>query len=349
LKMKLLFTLLIRQAFAASLEDGGLLNGNPGLIADGFMNGNPGLRADGFMNGNPGVERSSYVPSYDVSEALVGRTIYIEYNFYSGYWITPSDSYNGALSDVDDELIYVPKQRVRLEVEDCNEGYVCLRTRWNEDEESEDYYLQTGYYDVDFEKDSSPGSNDRLNWHIYCTNGTEMDNCWICDKYYSQDYPNEYWNCLYGTAQSSLKADWNTDHPAEWFSWNIVTPTAVDAGFVETDTSPCNAAGHDVTVGLDLCVGVEINSSYIWQITSSVGRELENSIQLDIVNAGDSSQHSTEWAEQINNSDVFQQEDCTRYNTIVENRKKMSLVQLEATYGPYLVKGSKFQLVSTNC
>ena len=55
-----------------------------------------------------------------------------------------------------------------------------------------------------------------------------------------------------------------------------MTPNAVDAGFVETDTSPCNAAGHDVTVGLDLCVGVEINSSYIWQITSSVGNTNNN-------------------------------------------------------------------------
>lgn len=285
-----------------------------------------------------------------MSEFFSSRTIHIGYNFYNGYWVTPSDSYNGALSAVDRELVYVPENRVRVEVEDCGSGYVCLRTRWNEDDSSsKPYYLQTGYFDVDFETDSVPALNEKLNWHIYCTNETATTDCWICDQYYSQEYPGEYWNCLYGTSASSLKTDWNSDHPAEWFSWNIVWEETENLGYVESTGSACNAAGHPVTVPLDLCTGIEIESSYIWQVTSSIEDEIRTGVREDLVNPGQPALNSAEWASELQNGTSFHPISCSRYNVIVETGSRMALLQLTATYGPYNVRGTSFMLSSSHC
>ena len=42
--------------------------------------------------------------------------------------------YDGYLRGVAENNIFNPQAGVRLLFEDCNDGYVCIKTRWREDE-----------------------------------------------------------------------------------------------------------------------------------------------------------------------------------------------------------------------
>ena len=80
----------------------------------------------------------------DLTEKFIGRTAYAEYLYpgFQGHWIGPygdgSDismaEYDGYLKSASDIYFYNPSYGVRLYFEDCNGGYVCIRTRWREDE-----------------------------------------------------------------------------------------------------------------------------------------------------------------------------------------------------------------------
>ena len=80
----------------------------------------------------------------DLTSKFVGRTAHAEYLYsgFEGHWIGPygdgSDismaEYDGYLRASTEQNIYDPGSGVRLHFEDCYEGFVCIRSRWREDD-----------------------------------------------------------------------------------------------------------------------------------------------------------------------------------------------------------------------
>ena len=82
----------------------------------------------------------------DLTSKFVGRTAHAEYLYsgFEGHWIGPygdgSDitmaEYDGYLRASSEQNIYDPMSGVRLHFENCYEGFVCIRSRWREDDMS---------------------------------------------------------------------------------------------------------------------------------------------------------------------------------------------------------------------
>lgn len=310
-------------------------------------------------------------PEFDRTSSLIGRTIYIEYLYaddtvFRGYWVGPSDSYGGLLYGVIEENIFNPDERVRIDVRDCGEGYACLRTRWSEDEvdytqttngtEATDdssknlkntYFLQSST-SITFVSDVYPSLNDQLKWRFLCDNDTNYNNCWICDKYYSIDYPEDG-NCLYASYDLSLHSDWLSDHPSSWFGWRIVVPRAEDEGFIHADVTICNDSEELVEFELSNCRGVTITEASSWHFTESISRELHEGIKIDLVTVGGSFTHSAEWGVELGHSETFSEETCSTITFTVSPHKLVALSQLTGKYGPYTVKGTSYKVTEMEC
>ena len=96
-----------------------------------------------------------------MTSKFIGRTAHAEYLYsgFEGHWIGPygdgSDitmaEYDGYLRASSEQNIYDPGSGVRLHFEDCYEGFVCIRSRWREDDISgsgnnpDSRYLQVRY------------------------------------------------------------------------------------------------------------------------------------------------------------------------------------------------------------
>ena len=96
----------------------------------------------------------------DLTSSFIGRTAHAEYLYsgFAGHWIGPygdgSDitmaEYDGYLRASSEQNIYDPWSGVRLHFEDCLDGFVCIRSRWREDDTSghgnnpDSRYLQVG-------------------------------------------------------------------------------------------------------------------------------------------------------------------------------------------------------------
>ena len=85
-----------------------------------------------------------YFRQIDYTRRFIGRTAHAEYLYsgFEGHWIGPYGDgddvtmaeYDGYLRGVAENNIFNPQAGVRLLFEDCNDGYVCIKTRWREDE-----------------------------------------------------------------------------------------------------------------------------------------------------------------------------------------------------------------------
>ena len=79
-----------------------------------------------------------------MTSKFIGRTAHAEYLYsgFGGHWIGPygdgSDitmaEYDGYLRASSEQNIYDPGSGVSLHFEDCYEGFVCIRSRWREDD-----------------------------------------------------------------------------------------------------------------------------------------------------------------------------------------------------------------------
>jgi len=311
-------------------------------------------------------------PQYDRTADLIGRTIYIEYlaSGYRGYWVAPQEDYDGMIFDVIEEEIYMPDNGVRLDVRDCHGGYVCLRTRYKEDEhfvaenqvENEfnianktiasrgTYFLQSSDNHANFVSSTAPEHNSGLKWQIFCSSSTTLEHCYICDYYYSHDYPGEYWSCLFGTSKMRLRNAWTSEHDSDWFPWRIVAPTAEDEGFKEADLSICNNGGTTVNAKLTICKGVSITDTTSWHFTESISQEIHAGIEIDIVSVGGSVSHSAEWGIAMEHSETVSEEKCIEISYDVPQGQEVAIIQLQGTYGPYEIKGaSKYEVVHRDC
>jgi len=311
-------------------------------------------------------------PQFDRTADLIGRTIYIEYlaSGYRGYWVAPEEDYDGMIFAVIEEEIYNPDNGVRIDIRDCLDGYACLRTRYREDEhfveekQAENnvnisnktiasrgtYFLESNLVDVDFVSSTAPEQNSRLKWQIFCDSATDLDHCFICDYYYSHDYPNEFWSCLYSSNKEHLHTDWSSEHDSSWFYWRIVAPSAEDDGFQEADLSVCNNGGTTVNAKLTLCTGVTITDTASWHFSESISQEIHEGIEIDIVSVGDSISHSAEWGVEMTHSETFSEEKCVEISYEVPQGQEIAIIQLQGSYGPYTVKGSsKYEVVHREC
>ena len=136
----------------------------------------------------------------DFTTDFIGRTAYAEYLYkgFEGHRVGPYGDrsgitfaeYDGYLRSVREENIFNPASGARLYFEDCQNGYVCNRTRWREDEneqgkwnDPESRYLQAAWNDVDFIKNTSPYHATEYHWTILCENNS-FEICFISSRYY---------------------------------------------------------------------------------------------------------------------------------------------------------------------
>ena len=128
-------------------------------------------------------DQNIYRDVVDKTAMFAGRTAHAEYLYsgFRGHWIGPygdgSDitmaEYDGYLRAVAEENIFNPGSGVRLYFKDCNDGYVCIRSRWREDEDEkwndpDSQYLQAAWKDVDFIRETSPSFKPQLRWRVFC-------------------------------------------------------------------------------------------------------------------------------------------------------------------------------------
>jgi len=144
------------------------------------------------------VDQNIYRDVVDKTAMFAGRTAYAEYLYsgFRGHWIGPygdgSDitiaEYDGYLRAVAEENIFNPGSGVRLYFKDCNDGYVCIRSRWREDEDEkwndpDSQYLQAAWKDVDFIRETSPGFKPQLRWRVFCESDL-LQSCEFGMEYY---------------------------------------------------------------------------------------------------------------------------------------------------------------------
>jgi len=115
---------------------------------------------------------------------FAGRTAHAEYLYsgFRGHWIGPY----GDGSDI--TMAEYDGSGVRLYFKDCNDGYVCIRSRWREDEDEkwndpDSQYLQAAWKDVDFIRETSPSFKPQLRWRVFCESDL-LQSCEFGVEYY---------------------------------------------------------------------------------------------------------------------------------------------------------------------
>ena len=144
------------------------------------------------------------MPSVDITAQLINRTIFVEYLYpgWRGHWLAPANNYRAAVWPVIEDRIFDPAEGLRLFIRDCEDGYVCLRTRWLEEKYS-NYFLHSGNHY--FKYSTFPAGNEKLKWKVYCSSVDSTEKCMICDtcmtncvrrnKYLNKNFVNTflYW------------------------------------------------------------------------------------------------------------------------------------------------------------
>jgi len=278
----------------------------------------------------------------DKTAMFAGRTAHAEYLYsgFRGHWIGPygdgSDitmaEYDGYLRAVAEENIFNPGSGVRLYFKDCNDGYVCIRSRWREDEDEkwndpDSQYLQAAWKDVDFIRETSPSFKPQLRWRVFCESDL-LQSCEFGVEYYQSGSELAR---LYGTNRWRLNTAYKSDHSDNWFKFRVVMPNMISMGQIRTTSTECNLGTSDVTTSVTHFVGIGFNNTSSfppWAITSSVQEE---------VKSGFEAANNPDWAEALTNVETFHPESERSFTTTLRPRKKLSVVQLTGLYGPYVV------------
>jgi len=275
-------------------------------------------------------------PDLDITTSIFGRTVFIEYvalNFI-GKWIGHDESYNATLHSVRNEDLYDPAEKSRLQVEDCGDGYACLKTRWNELEDNDGWYLSDRHDVVTFrERGAEDDDLDYSKWRIFCLDNTARDFCYICDYYFSWLYDMD--NCLLGELPDyTLNSDFDSlyEFPDQVFKFKVKVPVAEDEGYVPAAESVCNTGGEPVLADLDYLVGISNTLLEPWDHSQTISDEVQYSFSVDLPD--------TPWTLEIETGTTFQQESSASIQVEIPANQKVVLQQLRGSYGPYLVRGS---------
>jgi len=282
---------------------------------------------------------------FDKTARFVGRTAHAEYLYsgFRGHWVGPygdgSDitmaEYDGYLRAVAEENIFNPGWGVRLHFKDCNDGYVCIRSRWREDEDEkwndpDSQYLQAAWKDVDFLRDTSPSFKPQLRWRVYCENDLLLS-CEFGVEYYQS---HSELARLYGTNRWRLNTAYAEDHSDDWFRFRIVMPTMQSLGQIRTASTECNYSPSDVSTQVIHYVGVGFNDTRAfepWTVTSSVEEEVKSGFQAA---------NNPIWSSALASGESFRSQTKISHSATLKPGKRLSVIQLTGLYGPYVVHDS---------
>ena len=284
----------------------------------------------------------------DITSQLVNRTIYTEYLYpgWRGYWLAPSHNYRAALWPVIEEQIFDPLQGIRIQVVDCGDGFVCLRTRWRE-EEYPNYFLDSGHHY--FKYSTYLADNEKLKWKVFCRSANSTDYCLLCDKFYSAEYGSK--NCVYGRNDGYTESADINSAPANWFQLRLVVPKAEVKGYEDLASaqSVCNEGGQSAVFEVQNCEGTTTTEEASWHISHSITTEVSGAFQLELLKVGTVVRHNTVWGKAFSNKNVYSKETCTKLVITVPAGKRAGITHLYGTYGPYTVRTSVYHIEEEGC
>jgi hypothetical protein len=288
------------------------------------------------------------LPSEDITRQLINRTIYTEYLYpgWRGYWLAPAPNYRAAVWPVIEEQIFDPLQGIRILVVDCGDGFVCLRTRWKE-EEYPNYFLESARHY--FKYSTYPADNEKMKWKVYCQSANSTERCILCDKYYSAEYESK--NCMYVRNEGYTESADVKDTPASWFLLRLVVPRAEVKGYEDLSSaqSVCNEGGQSAVFEVQNCEGTTTAQEASWHISHSVTTEVSGAFQLELLKVGTIVRHNTLWGKAFSNKNTFTRETCAKLVVTVPARKRAGITHLYGTYGPYIVRTSVYHIEEEDC
>ena len=289
------------------------------------------------------------MPSVDITAQLINRTIFVEYLYpgWRGHWLAPANNYRAAVWPVIEDRIFDPAEGLRLFIRDCEDGYVCLRTRWLEEKYS-NYFLHSGNHY--FKYSTFPAGNEKLKWKVYCSSVDSTEKCMICDKFYSAKYGSQ--SCVYIRTDGFIETEDVNDEPHNWFLFRLVAPRAEVKGYEdihEAAQSVCNDGGVSAVFEVQDCVGTTSTEHSSWHISQTITSEVSAGFQLEMFRAGTQISQKREWGKAFSNSKVYTQQTCTKLIVTVPAHKKVGITHLYGTYGPYTVKTSDYHIKEVDC
>ena len=293
-------------------------------------------------------EAGDQLPTVDITGQLVNRTIYTEYLYpgWRGYWLAPAHNYRAAVWPVIEEQIFDPLQGIRLQAVDCGDGFICLRTRWKE-EEYPNYFLDSAHHY--FKYSTYPADNEKLKWKVFCQNANSTEHCILCDKYYSAEYGSK--NCMYIRNDGYTESADVNGTPVNWFLMRLVVPRAVVQGYEDLSSaqSVCNEGGQAAVFEVQNCEGTTTTEEASWHISHSVTTEVSSAFQLELLKVGTIVRHNTLWGKAFSNKNTYNKETCSKLVVTVPARKRSGITHLYGTYGPYIVRTSVYHIEEQDC
>eukprot|EP00088_Acartia_fossae_P047581 TRINITY_DN5160_c0_g1_i3.p1 TRINITY_DN5160_c0_g1~~TRINITY_DN5160_c0_g1_i3.p1 ORF type:complete len:319 (-),score=63.56 TRINITY_DN5160_c0_g1_i3:77-1033(-) len=282
---------------------------------------------------------------YDRTAEFFDRTLYIEYLAKNsrGNWLgIQKSNYQAYLTPVPESYVYIDPY-VRLQAFDCGEGTICLRNRWTEfDATNPNFWVlksKPAATNTAFETNPAPEYYNDYKWKVYCTSQQNTDACYLCDV--TQTALSSEWICLFGASNKYLQG---SSLAANEHNWRIVTHNAMDNGYSVGHFDLCNDMEAAVYMNYRYCVGIEVPLFSNWVVTSSMASEMKEAISMDIIQSS-SSNHANDWANEMYNPQTFAQENCSLVEIPIPPRSAVTVQQLTASYGPFLVKSQKLNII----
>jgi len=283
---------------------------------------------------------------YDRTSDFIDRTLYIEYvsKNYRGNWLRMlSNNYQAYIFPTPEDYIFVD-QYIRLQAMDCGEETICLRNRFSEfvDADNNFWCLSSKPVDTDavFASSPAPQYYNDFKWKVYCTSPENTDSCYICDI--TQTALNSEWICLYVKSNKYVAG---SSLSVQEHNWRIVTHKASDNGYSVGHFDLCNDLEAAVYMNYQYCVGIEVPLFSGWTVSPSLALEIKEAIQMDVIRDGSS--HANEWSNEMYNYQTWNEENCTIIEVPIPPRSSVSVQQLTAEYGPFLVKSQRLNIVET--
>merc|ERR1719348_1550856 len=307
------------------------------------------------------VEGSS---ANDITSDFFGHTIYIESQYYYGWWIGATNHYNGHIYQLSEKSVFDPENPCRIEVIDCDHGWACLRTRYMEDTwinhsgnvtlpsvmgDPRSYFLEAGRFDVDWSFDTAQPEHkeDWFKWKIKCTSKTDDSSiCYIENKYYEGAQ-------LFAHYDNSLDTKYRKNGDDDsWFRHRIITPQfnqLSQEGQVIHNT--CNHADSPLEVNFTVFHGISVSAGFGMTVSASVSQEVKMSVELA---AEGSETISAAWSSELNSASTWTEQTNTTRTQMVNPGKQLKIRQLKGEYStgtnnPYSITASDYVIYETDC
>lgn len=289
---------------------------------------------------------------YDRTKEFVDRTLYVEYmsKDFRGHWLGirsdfSAGHYETIIHPVPEQNTYVD-QHIRIEAIDCGEDTICLRSRHSEYVENDNNYWflvsSSSLTYISYKSSPAPQYNNDYKWKIYCTSMENTDACYICDI--TQTAVNSEWICLYANP-SNLYVGGSSLSTQE-HNWRIVTHSAADNGYSINHFDLCNDMQAAVYLNYSYCVGVEVPLFSGWTVSTSLGMEIKEAVENDIIKAG--ATHASDWTNEMYHYQTWLEEKCSGVELPVPPRTSITVQQMTVSYGPFLIKGQKLNVIETD-